>query len=160
MENEIEKSLMFVVRYYKDRRLKKKEAYRHFCRITGYGRSHVIFSTPLKIAASILVVATVVFAVARGLYRLNKPVKKPISTQTDIMSTERHTVDSLRMVSFYFDHTPVTSALREVGRKYNVVLEPSDSTKKITGTIEVSDLHEAVAVLENTLKIRIIIKKR
>lgn len=159
MNNKIDKSLMFVIRHYRKGRLNKKKAYRRFCKITGY-KSRSIFSTPLKIAATILVVATVVFAATKGFYKQNRPVKRPTQIQMDSTNKKNHAVDTLQTASFHFNHTPVTYALEEIGKKYNAMLLPSDSTKEISGTIEVSNLSEAISVLENTLNIKITIRKR
>ena len=153
MKNTDDKSLKFVVNRYKERRLDKKKAFNRFCNLTGYRK---VYAVPkfLKIAATIFIVATIVFAAGYRHFHSNPPIK-PQKQQTDSLQKQKAGSDTVKTVVFHFNQTPVNAALKEIGCHYHTSLEASDSTKKVTGTIEVSSLDEAVDILDNTLNITI-----
>ena len=153
MKNTDDKSLKFVVNHYKEGRLNKNKAFNRFCNLTGYSKVSAVPKF-LKIAAAIFIVATIVFAAGYRHFHFNLPVK-PQKQQADSLTKEKTGSERVRTVVFHFNQTPVNAALKEIGYHYHTSLEASDSTRKVTGTIEVSSLDEAVDILDNTLNITI-----
>ena len=153
MKNTDNKSLKFVVNRYKEGRLNKKKAFNRFCDLTGYRKVSAVPKF-LKIAASIFIVATIVFAAGYRHFYSNPPVK-PQKQRTDSLPRQKAGSETVKTVVFHFNQTPVNAALKEIGCHYHTSLETSDSTRKVTGTIEVSSLDEAIDILDNTLNITI-----
>lgn len=154
MTEKEEKSLAFVARYFKEGRLNKEKANRLFCKTTGYGQ-HTLRLKAWRIAAAILLVASITFAAITIVHRQSKLLPTPSKVIMDTTSTQQALPDSTQSVTFHFNRTPVNRVLDEVGEHYGAKLEASDTTKTVSGAIEVSSLQEATNILETTLNIKI-----
>lgn len=152
-----EDDLLFVVQHYKRNRLNEQSAWKEFSRITKNkpaGKPH-----RLAIAASLTLIASVILAT--GIYfnrRLpnNSYAPRPISTEQKTGNTSLEANDST--VVFHFADKPINSVLTELGTYFGKNLSANDTTKRITGEMEISTLEEATNILECTLNIIITVE--
>lgn len=147
-------ALEFVVVHYQEGHLNIDVAWHSFKTQTGrYGRRDY------RHVASVVLGVIFLSAAACGIY-FNSRI--PQSTGTSDVSCKADSVDERSVESvkiFRYDNCPINKVLKDVSDYYGVHLSTNDSTKNVSGEIEmVSSVDEVVDMLERTMKITIVRK--
>lgn len=147
-------ALEFVVVHYQEGHLNIDAAWHGFKTQTGkYGRRD--YRHVASIALGVIFLTTA----ACGIY-FNSRISQSIDT-SDVSCkadcVDVRSVDSVKI--FSYDNCPINKVLKDVSDYYGVHLSTNDSTKNVSGEIEmVSSVDEVVDMLERTMKITIVRK--
>ncbi|MBO5058529.1 MAG: DUF4974 domain-containing protein [Prevotella sp.] len=153
-----EDELRFVANQYKEQRLDTDKAWKIFLyvggsrTVAGHGKRRLA-----AIAASIFAVSVVVACMVAGycMYDNNgiQPDDAPLMKDS-VEQVQKN--DSI--VVLHFDNAPVNDVMRQLSRHYGCNLSASDTTKRVSGDIQVDSLHTTVDILEQILGIKITVK--
>lgn len=149
-----ENELMFVVRHYQENHICTDDAWKRFCMMSG--RSSTNSHRRLALAASLTLVAGMLLAMGLLISNFRRQIWTPTSPlATEVITETNQAVPTDSIVVLSFEDEPICSVLQKLSARYEKTFTSSDTTKHVTGKIEVRSWQEAVSILEATLNIKI-----
>ena len=149
-----ENELMFVVRHYQENHICTDDAWKRFCMMSGRGSTNN--HRRLAVAACLTFIAGMLLAMGVLISNYHRQVWTPTTPlATEVVTETNQAVPTDSIVVLSFEDEPVSSVLQKLSTRYERTFTADDTTKHVTGKIEVRSWQEAVSILEATLNIKI-----
>ena len=152
INKEKQDEIEFVIKHYQVGHFNANDAWKKMNRDKNSSSRNTFSYRKFIIAATVALIIAISGALAMIVTNTKKNI--PVTAESTIGNTQTlQKTDST--IVFKFKDEPINKVLKQLSSYYGKRLTTNDTTKHVTGELEIHSLEEATNILETTLQIQI-----